>query len=245
MPDNLTDLQRAVQQRRLEQRGHGDPRWLTVLVRLQRLTTWAGILILLGVTASVVWPHLRQLQKQPAPQPQAPAGIAATTRPAVEPGPTGPGAPEPPPSANSPSEPGLAEALAAGLRTYRVNQAFGLAGWEYRVTSYQWRDVLPNGQGRTLLPSPNHRFLTVFLAARNTGHETALLPPARLLGPDNTRYEPWSGPAGRIAVASQPVGPAALHVQQVTFEVPAGRPYKLLLQGGWLSDRYAAVEIRP
>ncbi len=72
--------------------------------------------------------------------------------------------------------------------------------------------------------------------------DAALLPPPRLIGPDGAKYDP-SPKAGVGPTAEDSLGPDRHYKRQVVFDVPAGKAYRLVLRGGWMSDKQAVVEI--
>ena len=245
MPDDLKELQKAVKQ---VQEGQHRPRrldWLVLLGQLTRLATVLGVLVLLGVAASAIWPHADKirataeglLHPKPAPPASQPAPGRATgtnaSMPARSHQPLIGGVPSSAPE--QPVEP----------TRYRIGDIFAVGSWEYSVTGSGWQDLFKPAVDKTVWPEPGRKFLVLRLTACNMGEETALLPPPRLIGPDGAKVDPTTKIGHNPTSADDPLSPDRHYKRQVVFDVPAGKPYRLLLQGGWLSDRQAVVEIGP
>ena len=246
MPDDLKELQKAVKQVQEEQRRPRRLDWLVLLARLTRLATVLGVLILLGVAGSAIYPHADQIKaraerllhpkatppvSQPAPAPIVGAGASAPSssrQPLI-------GA-VPSPAPEKPAEP---------VNSYKVGEIFAIGSWEYSVTAAAWQDLFKPAVDKTLWPEPGRKFLVLHLTACNMAEEAALFPPPRLIARDGTTFEPTPKIARDPTAADEPLSPDRHYKRQLVFDVPAGKPYKLLLQGGWLSDKQAAVELGP
>lgn len=238
MADDIEELKRIVEQRRLARRSGSD--WLEVLVRLRRWLTRAALLVLLGLGVSVAWPHWPRIKgyfTQTAPSP------ASRPDPTAEPAPT-PATPVRP-RAEQPAPSPTASRLATGepIPTYATGESFTLAGWRYRVLSSQWRDQWRDEAGKPLGPAAGQRFLAVTLEAQNTGAESVLLQPPRIVGADDTVYAASSRASQDAAAAQVVIGPRQRHQQEFVFEVPAGGTYRLLVADGWMSQKQAAVRL--
>jgi hypothetical protein len=238
MPDNLKDLQKAVQQFQVEQRQPRTGDWLILLARLTRLATALGALILLGVAVSVIWPHMDRIRAT-ADNLLHPKASAPTSRPAANP--IAEPAPASLPPISQPPAPAL-QRPAEPVAVHHVGDIFAVGTWEYSVSAATWQDLFKPAVDKTVWPGPGRKFLVVRLTVCNTAQDAALLPPARLVGPDGSTFDPTSKSGGG-AVAEDSLAPDRHYKRQIVFDVPPGKPYKLLLSGGWLSDKQAVVEI--
>ncbi len=103
--------------------------------------------------------------------------------------------------------------------------------------------MITSDSGKSLSPAAGQEFLTLIMTARNIGRETALLPPPRLAGPDGKLYDASMTIDAADDAAGLSLAPGARHVCRFTFEVPGRTSYKAVVAGGWLSSRFAAVDI--
>lgn len=242
MPDDLEQLQKAVTEDRQPWRTSRKLDWLRLLARLSRLAMVLGVLIVLGVAVSAIWPHIDQIKttandllrpKPPTSQPASQPAIA----PAVV-----MGVPGSLPHRSVASQQAAAEAALASPRIYNPGEIFAVGSWEYCVSSVRWEPLLKPAIDKTVWPGPGLRFVVLSLTVCNMGEETALPSPPRLIGPDGTRLEASTkagdGPAGNEALS-----PDRHYKRQVVFEVAPGKAYRVLLSGGWMSDRQAVVQI--
>jgi hypothetical protein len=239
MPGNLEELQNTVKQMQQEPPKRRMLDWLRVIAGLSRLATVLGTLILLGVAGSAIWSHAEQVKELMRPKP-APAAPTASV-PAVVP-PPALLAKAPERSKRIPPTSAPAEKPAESPPTHKVGEIFTVASWEYCVNAASRRKSLEVA-GKTVWPGPGNEFLELRLTICNMGEEAAIVPPPRLIGPDETQYDPTGKAGVNASIAGESLAADRHFKRQVVFEVPAGRPYKLVLQGGWMSEKRAVVEV--
>jgi hypothetical protein len=239
MPENLKELQKVLEQMQQEPPRQRVLDWLRVIAGARRLATVVGVLVLLGVAGSVIWSQAEKIKElmRPRPVPAAPPASA----PMLVPSPALPEkAPEQPrliPLASAP-----AEKPPEPPPTYKVGEIFAVASWEYCVNEAIRHKSLDTA-GRTVWPGPGSEFLELRLTICNMGGEAAIVPPPRLIGPDDTQYDPTRKAGADASIDGESFAADRHYRRQVVFEVPAGKPYKLALQGGWMSEKRAVVEV--
>ena len=239
MPENLKELQSVIKQMRQEPPRRRMLDWLRVIAGLSRLATVVGTLILLGVAGSVIWSHADKIKEWMRPRPAPAAPVASA--PAIVPSPALPAkAPERPKLIPVTSTP--AQMPAEPPPAHKVGDIFAVASWEYCVNEVSRHRSL-EAAGKTVRPEAGYEFLALCLTICNTGEETAIVPPLRLIGPDHTQYDPTRKAGVDTSIAGESLATDRHYKRQVVFEVPAGKPYKLLLQGGWVSQKQAVVEV--
>lgn len=243
MPDDLKDLQKAVRQFQVEQRRPRTIDWIILLGRLTRLVTALGALILVGVAVSVIWPHVGQIRTA-ADSLLHPRAPAPTSQPAARSFPQNASASSP---ASHPPPARQATAVAPGrpgvpVAPHRIGDVFTVGTWEYSVSAAAWQDLYKPAVDKTVWPAPGQEFLVVFLTVCNIGDDAALLPPARLVGPDGAKYDARFT-SGEGPAIEDSLMPERHYKRQIAFDLPPGKSYKLILSGGWLSDKRATVEM--
>jgi hypothetical protein len=243
MRDDLKDLQKAVQQFQVGQRRPRSVDWLILLARLTRMATALAALILVGVAVSILRPHMGRIRSA-ADRLLHPATAASASQPTADF--SGADASLPPalprPSPIAPATVAAPARPTESVAVHRIADVFIVGAWEYSVSAVAWQDLYKPAIDKTVWPSPGHKFLVIRLTICNIGQEAALPPPPRLLGHDgvqfDVRFTTGDGPA-----VDDPLAPDRHYKRQIVFDVPPDKSYKLVLSGGWLSDRQAIVEM--
>lgn len=147
----------------------------------------------------------------------------------------------PAPQANTVSEPHHIQPE----RVFHIGQSIRVGYWTYKINSYRWSDAIINGLNFSDIDRPDGKFLAVNLTIENEDKSPSTFLPISL-----------EDDAGRISTQSsagdlqddvfgilKTLNPGVPSTGWVIFDVAPERHYRVILPGGYESDKRAIVDL--